>query len=162
MFAKEGAPFNGQNPAQGDGISYESPSDEQIKDGNEAKERTIAESENNDSQQKPTTVNTDAPSSQPADSNELAVKITNATVEGRTLYIRTEIGGLYSTGSCTLVLQNGDRTVQKTSGIQAYAKISSCQGFNIPVSELGDGTWKITLTATVKDKKGIAVSSIKL
>lgn len=90
----------------------------------------------------------------------VAVTITAANQNGSTLQIRALIGAVENTGTCTLTLsQTGQQTVTKTSGTQALSSTSTCQGFDIPTSELSTGVWHITITynsptltgATTKD-----------
>lgn len=90
----------------------------------------------------------------------VSVTITSANQNGSTLQIRALIGAVEDTGTCTLTLsQTGHQTVTKTAGIQALASTSTCQGFDVPTSELSTGVWHATITydsstltgATTKD-----------
>jgi hypothetical protein len=90
----------------------------------------------------------------------VSVTITAANQNGSTLQIRALIGAVENTGTCTLMLsQTGQQTVTKTAGTQALSSTSTCQGFDVPTSELSTGVWHITITynsptltgATTKD-----------
>jgi hypothetical protein len=90
----------------------------------------------------------------------VTITITSANQNGSTLQIRALIGAVENTGTCTLTLsQTGQQTITKTAGTQALASVSTCQGFDIPTSELSTGVWHVTITynspaltgATTKD-----------
>lgn len=49
-------------------------------------------------------------------------------------------------GSCTLVTTNGQKQDKQTAEIIYQPEYSTCAGFSIPVSELGNGNWTIVLT----------------
>lgn len=146
-----------QNPSSdgSSGINYDSASDEQIAAGNDAKQQTIED----DLQNK------DDPKLNPQDTgtdNSLAMQITAASVEGDTLYIRTEISGIYSDGSCTLLLRKDGVTIKKTTGVQPLPKSTTCKGFNVPVSELSSGTWTVEVKASVSGSTTSAHGSVKV
>jgi flagellar basal body-associated protein FliL len=88
---------------------------------------------------------TPAPTTIPgSDKKNVQVAITAANQNGPTLQIRTLISTVDNTGTCTVALtSSGKATVTKTAGVQALASTSTCQGFDIPVSELSNGTWSI-------------------
>lgn len=62
--------------------------------------------------------------------------------------IRALIGSVVGTGTCALTLSSGTNTVTRSVGIQALPSSSTCQGFDIPVSELTPGVWDILITAS--------------
>lgn len=134
--------INDQKNASVESINYDQPSSDQIKAGNDVKEQTINSSDGEDSRDPKTNAADSSPSS-------LSTRITTASVEDNMLYIRNDISGIYSEGSCTLSLQKSSSTVTKSAGIQALPKSSTCKGFNVPVSELSAGTWSITITVTI-------------
>lgn len=81
------------------------------------------------------------------DNNSGKVSIT-ATQNGATVRISTNISNIWNSGVCSATISNGTTSTTKTAGIQAMPSYSTCQGFSIPTSELGAGTWKIALTVT--------------
>lgn len=60
--------------------------------------------------------------------------------------IRSLIGSVQNSGTCTIVLSRNDIQVTKQAGVQALASSSTCQGFDIPVSELSTGQWQVVLS----------------
>lgn len=103
-----------------------------------------------------------APATTPGSSlKSVEVTITAANQNGSTLQIRTLIGVVENTGTCTLVLsRSGQTSVTKTAGIQALSSSSTCQGFDVPVSELSAGTWQALITFESSTLTGTATKSI--
>jgi len=69
---------------------------------------------------------------------------------GDTVRMRTILSGVSSSGSCALSMTgpNGG-TYSASSQIQALASSSTCQGFDVPVSSLKTGMWKVSLKVTM-------------
>ncbi len=119
-------------------INYKPATKEEIAEGNTAKEETIQENSSENA--------TDAPA------KSISQQITSSSISDGVLYVRNEIVGVYTSGSCTLTMSKDSQSIVKKSGVQALAKTSTCKGFNIPVSELSKGIWSIILTVVVSDK----------
>lgn len=116
-----------------DNINYDPATKEQQDTGNQTK------SNSSDTPLAPTTI----PDS---DKKNVQVTITSANQNGSTLQIRSLIGAVGNTGTCTLTLTStGQSAVTKTATIQALASTSTCQGFDIPTSDLSIGTWNILI-----------------
>lgn len=60
--------------------------------------------------------------------------------------VRTQIGYVTNDGSCTLTLKKDSTLVTKTAAVYPLAKTSTCQGFDIPITELSAGTWQMDIT----------------
>jgi len=91
----------------------------------------------------------------------IQVTITAAEQNGSTLQIRVLIGAVESKGTCTLALTRaGETSVTKTAGTQALSSTSTCQGFDIPTSELSAGTWNALITYDSSTLAGSATKSI--
>lgn len=91
------------------------------------------------------------------------VTITAANQNGPTLQIRTLISAVENNGTCTLVLShNGQNSVMKTANTQALSSASTCQGFDIPVTELSTGTWQATINYESSTLKGGATKNITI
>lgn len=132
-------------------VDTKPPTDEQIKAGQDAKQKTVDEE---------TSPKTPSPSDS-GNAEQLSVTITAAGQNYTTVSVRALISGTVSqSGSCTLVVTNGAKSVTKTAATQALANSSTCQGFDIQTSELGAGTWKIQLSATIGSQSGSANKSI--
>ena len=86
--------------------------------------------------------------------NELTGIITTARVSEENLIIRVEIDQFLTSGTCKLVLSKGENTYSEDANIFADASTSTCEGFNIPVSKLEDGNWKIRIELSSNSKTG--------
>ena len=95
----------------------------------------------------------------PTQSNT-SIPVTITSVQpGPVVYIRANIGIVSSTGTCDLSMTGpGGKTYKATAGIQAMASSSTCKGFNIPMSDLASGSWKITVSVTDGSATGQATS----
>ena len=94
--------------------------------------------------------------------DSLTGSINYTGVAGNNLIIRTTINQTLSSGSCEISLTNGSTTVTRTSGIIPNPSSSSCEGFDIPTSELGSGNWEITIKITSGDKSGVLKGTAKI
>lgn len=103
-----------------------------------------------------------SPQSVPGSTKKIAeVTITAANQNGSTLQIRSLIGAVENTGVCTLSLTSpGKTSVTKTAGSQALASTSTCQGFDVPVSELTTGAWHIVINYNSTELTGSATQDI--
>lgn len=135
-----------ENSKQSDDINYEKPAPEQIETGNDKKTETIEK---------------DTASPQPTSS--LNISITASQQNGDVFQIRTLIDNAIANGTCQIDLTQGSKKVTRTAPLQALASSSTCQGFDIPTSDLGVGTWNFTLSATTADgKKGESSRAIEV
>lgn len=90
----------------------------------------------------------------PNNSQSLTGVINYAGVSNDTLMIRTTINQSLSSGTCNLSISNGSKTVTRSSQIAPNPSSSTCEGFDIPASELGSGNWTITIKVTSGDRSG--------
>lgn len=51
-------------------------------------------------------------------------------------------------GICTLEITKADKAYSDTAEVIYQPRYSSCAGFSVPVSELGKGTWVVSVSAT--------------
>lgn len=112
-------------------INLDSPTDQQVQTGNDAKKDTIDNSASTTSE---------APFTATINTNQDDRSI---------LKVRSLISALSSSGTCELTLSQGDKIITKTAGIQAQASSSTCMGFDIPVSELSSGDWVLSLKVSI-------------
>lgn len=92
---------------------------------------------------------------------DVQVTITAANQNSSVLQIRVLIGAVENTGTCTLVLSHsGQSSVTKTAGTQALSSSSTCQGFDVPTSEISAGTWQALITYSSSTLTGSASKSI--
>lgn len=114
-------------------------------DNTSGNQSDIDEPQSNDTPQSdiPAKTNTGATNTSPINP---AITITASNQNGSIYQVRTLINVVVSDGTCTLTLTNGNHTVAKSSGVQANPSSSTCQGFDVPVSELSPGDWDLTVT----------------
>jgi hypothetical protein len=98
----------------------------------------------------------------PPQSEKLEVMITSKNVSGGKLVISAQISAILGSGECKLVLTNNGNTATKTSGIQAWPQSSTCQGFEVPTSELGSGKWQVNLTVQSGNRSGSASTEVNI
>lgn len=95
----------------------------------------------------------------PATGNTLTGVINYKSIVGNNLVIRVTIDQAIGSGACTLSLTNSSGAkVTKSADISANPSSSTCQGFDIPISELGSGTWKIVIDLTDNGNKSGTIS----
>lgn len=105
---------------------------------------------------------THSPSTQPGEKTAVSVNITALSQAGSTLQVRSLIETITSTGTCTLTLTKDNKTVTKTAAVQPLANASTCQGFDIPTSELSAGTWNINLLFESETHKGTDIKTVDI
>ncbi len=149
VFALNGSifgwPHRDKAPVSTQNINYEPPTTEQLNAGQEAKKNTVEQSETN-----------------PQNKDTLGVSITAANQNNPTFQIRILIDSVVGSGSCQLIMTKGSVNVTRSAGTQALASTSTCQGFDIPVSELSPGTWNVKITVTTQSKTGTAERSVEV
>lgn len=94
--------------------------------------------------------------------SSVGVTMTASAQNGSMYQMRFQIDSPTTDGTCTLTLTKGSSTVTKTANVQALAKISTCQGFDIPVSELSPGQWGAHLSYESSTLTGSTTSTISV
>lgn len=124
--------------------------------------QTNTQDTNNNLDDKKTPSNNEAPDTDQAD-NQLSATITAANQNGQILQIRTLVDIIDTNGVCTLTLTGpAEKVVTKTASTQALASSSTCKGFDIPVTELSTGIWKININITAMQKQANLETTITL
>lgn len=91
----------------------------------------------------------------PNKSEELTGAITFSGVSGADLMIRVNIDQYLSDGSCSLSLvKDGREEYGKTARIINSAATSTCEGFNVPLSEINQGDYTIIIKLDAGEKSG--------
>lgn len=148
-------PFSSKDePTTQQEINLDTPTDEQIDDGNDTKEETL----NPDK----TPTNND---NVPVESSTLLTITAKNQLKDTSqnmLQIRAQIDSVDSTGTCTLTLSDGTNSITRTAGVQPQATVSTCQGFNVDINTAGlkTGTWSIKLSYTAGDISGSASDTV--
>lgn len=61
-----------------------------------------------------------------------------------TVVVSTRLGTIPD-GTCTLTVKNGEKQDVQTADVIYQPMYSTCAGFSVPVSKLGNGTWDLVL-----------------
>lgn len=93
--------------------------------------------------------------------NQLTGALTYAGVNGGILVIRVNIDQYLDSGTCRLSLGGGTE-YSDVVNVVSSASTSTCEGFDIPVSNLASGTYKITIDLNSGDKKGIIEGEVSV
>ncbi len=146
---------NGEQPAAEsttDTIDNNPPTDEQLEAAEEIKKEAAEKNESID----------ESPI-QDEESGEVGVIITAAEQSSGQLMVRSLIQTVSNDGTCTLTLRKTDgTTVTKTAGVQASASSSTCKGFDVPLSELSPGEWRITVSYKSDTLEGAAGHTVTI
>jgi hypothetical protein len=74
------------------------------------------------------------------------MEITAANQDESTLHIRTLIQTVASSGTCTLNMTGPNNKQYSASvDVQSLPSSTTCKGFDIPLTSLTPGTWKIAI-----------------
>lgn len=131
-------------------VNYDQPTTEQTEAGKSIKEQVADQAKDDDGSTAPTT-------------STVTLDITAANKTSDMLLVRTLIQTISSSGTCSLTMTGpGKMTYTATSAIQPNASSSTCQGFNIPLSNLGQGTWSITINFQGDGISGSATKEVTI
>ncbi len=139
---------------------YKPATPEQQKSGVDIKKDSV---NNQQDPSKPSTGSNDIPSnpqSQASGKSTVALDITSHSQTSSTYQIRTLIGATTNEGTCTLTLTKNTSNVTKTAPVSALAKTTTCQGFDIPMTELTAGTWQLNIIFSNSTLTGTATETI--
>ena len=90
-------------------------------------------------------------------------KIMKTPTGDEMLVLRVNIDQFLSEGTCALTIKNGEESIYNNSAaIIDSASTSTCTGFDVPVSELGNGSMKIIINLTSGDKTGVINGEINI
>ncbi len=99
----------------------------------------------------------------PNGAEELTGVITYAGVMEGSLVVRTSIDQFLGEGTCELTIVQGGVTVySETSGIGAGAATSACEGFDVPMEQVGGGAMQIMVKLSSGGKTGILSTEVEL
>ena len=148
-YSQQQWPFPASSPdsttAPQNTVDYSNPTDEQTSAGAAAKEQAVKDATTN-------------PITEPATPSSIPVSFTSVQ-PGETVYIRTLIDTVTAGATCSLTMSGPNGKSYSTSaGVQALSSSSTCQGFNVPMSSLSAGNWKITVTVADGSATGTATT----
>ena len=131
-------------------INLEPPTEEQVNTGNDTKKDTIENSTK------------DNESGTPPVTDTIPITVSYSNKDGEAYRLRYLIDEELNNGTCTLTLIQSNKTVTKSAAVQASSSSSTCQGFDIAISELGSGTWKANLVIKSNSRTGSTSSTIDI
>ena len=93
--------------------------------------------------------------SDPNEANDLSGVVTYAGVNNGKLMIRVNIDQYLTEGKCELTLTRGGATIYNSiTNIVGSATTATCEGFDVPVSELGGGNVGINIKLKTDGRTG--------
>lgn len=99
----------------------------------------------------------------PNTSEEITGFINYTAIDGDHLSIRLTLNQYLTSGTCTLKMSLGDLTIEQSAPIFADPSTSSCQGFDVPLSDLtASGTWQISVKVSADNKTGTIIGDYSL
>jgi hypothetical protein len=126
-----------------DSVNLSPPTDEEKNAGNSAKQNNVSPETD-----KGNSTGSDSTPTQPTDGSKatIAAEITSANQNDPSFQVRVLIHTVTSSGTCTLVMSgpNG-KSYNATAEVQALPSSSTCKGFDVPVSSLAAGQWKVNV-----------------
>jgi hypothetical protein len=138
------------NSDKGRDIDYKSPTNDQKSEGERIKERSVDQPSQ-----------TTPPPSSTTQKKNVAATVTSANQNNGKFQVRFLIQAL-DKGSCVLRLTKGTTSVTKTSATQTLPNSMTCQGFDIPLSELSSGEWTYTMTFTGNDTNATVTDKVNI
>lgn len=121
-----------QTPHTGNNLNLTPATTDEVVDGNNTKKNTLENKATDGSTQ-----------------SLLSANISALNQNGSTLQIRLLIQGNINLGTCTATLTKNSISKVYTVKIQANSSYSTCEGFDIPVSDLGlAGDWNVGIEIT--------------
>lgn len=97
----------------------------------------------------------------PNEAEELTGVVTYAAVNGDNLMIRVNIDQYLDSGNCELSLIQGGVKYSNTANISSVTT-ATCEGFNVPVSELGSGNYQIIIKLSSDGKTGTIKGEVNI
>jgi len=124
-------------------VNYDKATNEQKEAGSSTKANNVNTSD--ESKFSSGSDQAEAPVPQDNGKGKISATMTAANQNGSVVQIRFDLGGVTSSGTCTMKLTKGATSVTKSAGVQAMAGSTTCKGFDVPTSELSTGTWQVSL-----------------
>ena len=91
----------------------------------------------------------------PNKSESLSGVVTYAGVNGDKLMIRVNIDQFLDSGECALSLvRNGATIYSDTASVVGGAATATCEGFDVPVGQIGNGDVEIKIVVSANEKTG--------
>lgn len=95
--------------------------------------------------------------------NTLTGAVTYVAVNNATLNIRINIDQYLNEGKCSLAILNDNNEIySEEANIVGSVATSTCEGFDVPVSELGNGKFELRIVLRSSDKTGIISGEVNI
>jgi hypothetical protein len=78
--------------------------------------------------------------------SDVVITSTNLSADSKVLHIRSYINNLDSTAKCYLDMTKDIDVYHQEKNVQTSANISVCTGFDVNLSDLSSGNWKIIIS----------------
>lgn len=138
-------------------------SQEQVVEGGETIEEKQEEEQQENIQEEDEKKTKQYEGEDPNKRNELSGSVTYAEKMDNRVVIRVNIDQYLGDGECELNLVNGNTVIyNKTVKIVSAASTATCEGFDIPASNIGAGDYTILINLSSDNKKGVIKGEIKL
>ena len=91
----------------------------------------------------------------PNTADSLSGVVTYAGVSGNNFSVRVNIDQYLESGQCELILKRNDATIYSSiANIISNASTATCEGFDVPVENLGGGMVNITINLSADGRTG--------
>lgn len=146
VYAFDGEILGWKSGQQDSSVNLDTPTKDQEKAARDTKRIATA---NDSGESKGSTSGSDPlPQPSPGEDGKSAVglAITASNQSDQAYQLRTMIYALANDGTCALTLTGpSGKTVTKSASVQPLSNTTTCKGFDIPLTELTAGTWKVRL-----------------
>jgi hypothetical protein len=144
-------------PSDSPSVNLSSATDDEKTAGNQAKSASAGTDNKSSNSTKDGEASPAAPTS-----GSVSITMSANAQNGSMYQIRYLINAVASGATCTLTLTKGSATVTKTAPVQALAQSSTCQGFDIPTSELSPGSWQARMALSGGSVTGSTEDTIQI
>lgn len=100
--------------------------------------------------------------SNPNDAGELSGAITYTGITNDTLAIRVNIDQYVSEGTCSLTVAGSKTYYVEAATVVDSASTATCEGFNVPLSQIKDSVVRVTIEVNADGKKGVIFGDVSL
>ena len=149
-----------------EGESEESKTEQVIEDKTKKEEGSKEQPEEEDKTEEEVEDEKEQPSydgENPNQSSALTGVITRAENMGEQVVIRVNIDQYLGEGECRLNMKEDDEAIYSdTANIVGSAATATCEGFDVPVAEIGNGNFVIEITVNSGDKTGIISGEVSI
>ncbi len=161
VYAFDGEILGWKSGQKGNTVNLDAPTKDQEKAAEDTKRIATA---NDSGESKGNTSGSDPlPPPTPGENgkSDVSVAITASNQSEQTYQLRAMIYALANDGTCSLTLTGpSEKTVTKNASVQPLSNTTTCKGFDIPLTELTAGTWKVRLTFENTNLTGSTDSTI--